>query len=161
MDIFQTLYDNNYKKVLYYLIKISNNKKLAEDITQETFYRTLIYISQKEDAKINLAWLIKVSQRIFIDWLRKNNKYVFEDFNNYYENLNKSTTVDIEQKIHVKNVLSTLQPRDRALILLKDYFGFKYSEIENIMNISIANIKISLHRARKKFKEAYNYEKQT
>ena len=158
MDHFKDFYNENYNKVLYYLVKISSNKNLSEDITQETFYRVLIYGSQRKSFSINLAWLIKVAHRLFIDWIRKNSKNVYADIN-FFDEITNTQSVNVELKMHINDTLNLLSPREKSLILLRDYFGFKYHEIKEITNLSISNIKISIHRARKKFREVYKNEK--
>jgi hypothetical protein len=48
-----------------------------------------------------------------------------------------------------------LPVRYKSLILLKDYYGFSYMEIAEITGSTESSIKVSLFRARSKFKEVY------
>lgn len=46
----------------------------AEDIVQETFYKTFLYIRRFEHVQINRQWLIKTAHNTFVDHYRKHKK---------------------------------------------------------------------------------------
>jgi RNA polymerase sigma-70 factor (ECF subfamily) len=52
------------------------------------------------------------------------------------------------------DALQTLDPQSRALVLLKDYEGYSYSEIGQLTKLSESQVKVYLFRARKKL-QAY------
>lgn len=49
--------------------------------------------------------------------------------------------------------LAQLDEQARALVLLKDYEGYRYEEIGQITGLSDAQVKVYLHRARKTLKQ--------
>ena len=49
--------------------------------------------------------------------------------------------------------LSQLDEQGRALVLLKDYEGYRYEEIAQITELTETQVKVYLHRARKILKE--------
>ncbi|RYD97805.1 MAG: RNA polymerase sigma factor, partial [Sphingobacteriales bacterium] len=49
--------------------------------------------------------------------------------------------------------LAQLDDQARALVLLKDYEGYKYEEIAQITGLSDSQVKVYLHRARKTLKQ--------
>jgi len=49
--------------------------------------------------------------------------------------------------------LAQLDEQARALVLLKDYEGYRYEEIAQITNLTETQVKVYLHRARKTLKE--------
>jgi len=51
------------------------------------------------------------------------------------------------------NALSQLDEQSRALVLLKDYEGYRYEEIGQITGLSDSQVKVYLHRARKALKD--------
>ena len=67
------------------------------------------------------------------------------------ERLLSSMTINI--------TLEKLPVRYRSIILLKDYFGFSLREIASILSITENSAKVTLHRAREKFREVYENEK--
>jgi RNA polymerase sigma-70 factor (ECF subfamily) len=53
----------------------------------------------------------------------------------------------------LEKALSRLNERQRSLVLLKDYEGYSYEEIAEITGLNIAQVKVTLHRARLILKE--------
>ncbi|MEJ2127004.1 MAG: DUF373 family protein, partial [Candidatus Bathyarchaeota archaeon] len=54
----------------------------------------------------------------------------------------------------VHHTLSTLPGKHREILMLRELQGFSYAEIGEILHISDANVKVSLHRARAAFQDA-------
>ena len=80
------------------------------------------------------------------------------DDQNYFEiedkNQNVSKSYDIENnKIILQRLLNKLDESDRALITLYYLDECKISEIAEITGINSSNIKVKLHRTRKKMQE--------
>ena len=65
-----------YPLVLGYLLTLTNgNKDLAEDLTQETFYRAIKNIkSFRGDCKVS-TWLCQIAKYTFWQYLDKSKKY--------------------------------------------------------------------------------------
>src|SRR5690625_471325 len=59
-----------------YLLSLSKDHHLAEDLLQETFYRAHVSIHELSADKIK-PWLFRVSYNLFIDYLRKNKRITF------------------------------------------------------------------------------------
>lgn len=160
MDEFEKIYISYNKKVFYYLKNLCNNDKLAEDLTQEVFYKTLVYLSTSANINVGLSWLIKVAHNLFIDYIRKNKINIITLDN--LVNVLEASSIDIDFKMDFEILLKSIPTKYRVLLLLNNYFSFTYAEMSSIMNCSESAIKASLFRARKKFKEVFkNYEERT
>ena len=53
----------------------------------------------------------------------------------------------------LEEALGRLGETQRSLVLLKDYEGYSYEEIGQIMNLNPSQVKVYLHRARVQLKE--------
>ena len=53
----------------------------------------------------------------------------------------------------LERALAKLSETQRSLVLLKDYEGYSYGEIGQIMNLSESQVKVYLHRARLQLKD--------
>lgn len=156
---FDSLYKENSRRVYYYLRNISRNDSLAEDLTQETFYNALLSIYNSKAASISTKWLIKTAHNVFIDYLRKN-KIPIESFD-IYEDDAKTADFDRSHRIDIIDMLNRLPLRYKIIIILKDHYGFSYSEIKEILGCSESTVKVTLFRARDKFREVYiKYEQE-
>jgi RNA polymerase sigma-70 factor (ECF subfamily) len=58
------------------------------------------------------------------------------------------TQQDSELKQVLMRAVNELNPIQKSLVLLKDYEGYSYQEIGEIMNLSESQVKVYLHRAR-------------
>ena len=60
----EEIYIDNYKIVYKYLLANSHNKDVAEELTQETFYRAVKNINKfKGDSKIS-SWLCQIAKNL-------------------------------------------------------------------------------------------------
>lgn len=65
------------KDVYYYLLSLSKNQHLAEDLLQDTFYRAFVHFESCPTERVK-SWLFTIAHNAFIDYLRKNkNKHFF------------------------------------------------------------------------------------
>jgi RNA polymerase sigma-70 factor (ECF subfamily) len=87
-----------------------------------------------------------------IDHIRKEKKAKITD---NYEEANAKATFqkDPELKQVLLAAINELNPTQKSLVLLKDYEGYTYQEIGEIMNLSESQVKVYLHRARIFLKE--------
>lgn len=58
-----------------------------------------------------------------------------------------------ELKEYVQRALERLDTQSRTLVLLKDIEGYKYDEIAELTELSLEQVKVYLHRARKQLKK--------
>ncbi|KNY29935.1 RNA polymerase sigma factor [Pseudobacteroides cellulosolvens] len=154
MEGFKKIYKDNYYKVNNYLRNICKDIELAEDLTQETFYKALLMFYNDKSSYLCTKWLIRVAHNNFIDYVRKN-KINMVNFEPFHEDVKTEVNSDTD-KIHLVEALGMLTLRFRTVLLLKDHYGFSYKEIAGIINSTESIVKVTLHRARKRFKEVYN-----
>lgn len=162
MDVFERLYSENASFIKYYILNICGSIHMAEDIVQETFYKTFLYIRRFEHVQINRQWLMKTAHNTFIDHYRRyKNDTGTISFEALAEINHLGREIGIYAKSHedsmmVNKVISELPVNYRTIILLKDHYGFTIKEIVSILGYSDSNVKVILHRARKHFREEYN-----
>lgn len=119
----------------------------AHDIVQSSF--EVLWQKRKEvEYDKGKAFLFQVAYRQSVDNYRKKVKV------SYTEVPEESYTPaypDLKQILD--RALAQLDEQSRALVLLKDYEGYRYEEIAKITGLSDAQVKVYLHRARKSLKE--------
>ncbi len=81
-----------------------------------------------------------------IDHIRKSNKMSLVDEAAIPHQ--STTQQDAELKQILMRAVNELNPTQKSLVLLKDYEGYSYQEIGEIMNLSESQVKVYLHRAR-------------
>ncbi|RYG74377.1 sigma-70 family RNA polymerase sigma factor [Lentibacillus lipolyticus] len=156
---FRTLFEQFQHPLYRYLLQMSRNKQVAEELLQETFYRAMVSL-RVDDVTQAKAWLFKVARNLYIDRTRKrkSEQRMIEQIQ--AESLHTSGLGDPEQHIdnlskreHIENVFSRLPERMRTILYLREVQEFSYKEVAAAMNLTEGQVKTTLHRARKKFRD--------
>ncbi|MGE5473562.1 MAG: RNA polymerase sigma factor SigY [Ignavibacteriales bacterium] len=146
-EALERIISDNYPIVKGYLIKITLNEHLAEDLTQDCFIRALDNIKKYSPNGKLSTWLITIANNLYYDYLRKNRKIVLglemeEDIQSVEENF--------EDRLELKeiaNVISLLPYEKRTAFILKHYYGYKYEEIAQILKCPIGTVKSRIFSA--------------
>lgn len=155
INVFDNIYEE-YKDLIYnYICKLVSDKDTAEDLVQECFIKVYKSLNKfRGDCSIKL-WLFKIAKNVCYTWYKKNNIEFLEFDETYITSINYIPSNDTDTKLLIEDVFKYLSPDQKEFIILRDYSGFNYNEIAHIKNITEGQVKIGLHRARKKFKEIY------
>ncbi len=141
----------DYSDRLYRFIIKNLNKDVetARDIVQNCFESLWKKRKDVSPEKVK-SFLFQVAHNQIIDVYRKSGRMLYVE--NYHENAlsDAPRTNDTKELMH--KVLEQLPSIQRSMILLKDYEGYSYAEIAEIIQVSEGQVKINLFRARKKIK---------
>ncbi|HYG60779.1 MAG TPA: sigma-70 family RNA polymerase sigma factor, partial [Symbiobacteriaceae bacterium] len=61
----------NYLSVRKYLVTVTMNRALAEDLTQETMIRAIQRIGQYQGRSKFSTWLVSIATHLYLDYLRR------------------------------------------------------------------------------------------
>jgi RNA polymerase sigma-70 factor (ECF subfamily) len=164
---FKEIYEEFKPKIVPYLCRLLGNQD-AEDIAQEVFAKVSRGLeSFKGQSKLS-TWIYRIATNTAIDKLRS------ASFKRSSENTSQidETTVEdrndsfghtdplIDQKVIrkemsqcVREYIDRLAPEYRTVLVLSELEGFKNREIADILEISLENVKVRLHRARASLKK--------
>ncbi|PEG04476.1 RNA polymerase sigma factor [Bacillus cereus] len=144
----EDIYSEHMQDLFRYLLSLTGDSHYAEDLMQETFYRMLVHIDYYKGEEIR-PWLFTIAYNAFIDWYRKEKKYKTTEVAEFHLPNVPST----EHAYFVKfEIASWLESLSILLLELRDYYGFSYKEIAEMTGLSLAKVKIELHRGRKEIK---------
>ncbi|MGE4498260.1 MAG: RNA polymerase sigma factor [Deferribacterales bacterium] len=143
-------FEENSGRLFGYLMKLSGCREDAEDLYQECFLK---YARNYPDNH-SLPLLYTVAKSLFIDLKRKSRVHdeLTECTEKHAESPEEIYSGKEEKNILIR-ALSMLDEDESELISLCSSGGMKYAEISSITGLSEANIKVKIHRARKKLKE--------
>ena len=155
------LYRRYTKPLYYFLLKLSGSHQLAEDLTQETFVRATVSLSfyQQEDVR---AWLFKVARNAYLDEWRRRQRRKWVPFADYLFSgdeivspygLPEEAAVEAETSQNLQLLLTYLPEQYRAILYLREVEQFSYQEIQEALDLSENQVKVTLHRARKRLGE--------
>lgn len=134
-------------------------KEDAEDVTQEVFVKLWQNWQKIDHAKLN-AWLMRVAHNAVIDHVRKRKNHV-ENTDDYAEpDVQASQEESVDQKIdqqafkdQLMRCIEQLDDPFRSIIIMRDIQGQSYSDIQHGLDMSESQVKVYLHRGRRKLRE--------
>ena len=138
-----------YNYVSRFLLKLTADKALSEDLTQETFLKMIRGIDKfdpKGNAKFG-TWLITVAKNCYIDHLRKNRVYL-EDIDEISASDNRDFADETERHIRYEELLAAVEdlpPEQGEAIKLKYVEDMTLREIAERFGVKSGTVKSRIH----------------
>lgn len=129
--------------------KCTGNEEDARDIVQSSF-EVLWQKKENVTPEKGKAFLFQVAYNQSVDMYRKKSRMQYQEALQHDVGL-KPAYPDLKRVLD--KALTQLDEQARALVLLKDYEGYRYEEIAQITGLSDTQVKVYLHRARKILKQ--------
>lgn len=151
----EELYRQYYDVIFKYLMCLSKNKEIAEDLTQETFYKMIKKINTyKGKAKFSV-WLCEIAKNTYYDELRKNKKISKnEEIDNIISDQNLETDyIEKEQKLKTYEKINQLDEITRRVLYLRINSELSFKEIGEILGKTENWARVTFYRGKQKIKE--------
>lgn len=160
-DAYRQLVNRFQKPVISLIARMVGDLSLAEDLAQESFVRAFDRLASFDASRKFSSWLFKIAHNRTLDHLRlKKPKTVplepaggdgerFEvleapEASGPYrraESAELASTIDL--------ALAAMRENYREILVLRFQGGLRYHEIAEVTGLSMAAVKVQLHRARK------------
>ncbi len=149
---------NTYKDLVFTLaLKMVKNREEAEEVSQDTFIKAFKNLSKfKGDSKFS-TWLYKITYHNCLDRFKKNEKEYNTRSIETMVSFNVSSSDDILKSMEkedrakmLKECLEELPEEERTVLWFFYYKELSLKEIIEVTQFSEGNIKVKLHRARKR-----------
>lgn len=158
-ELYRTYFDIVYR----YICSISQDGPLAEEVTQETFFKALKKIDQfRGDCDVRV-WLCQIAKNILYDHLKKQKKQLSGD-----EQLEKTESDGGElleeklaqrsQAMEIHKVLHGLSEPYKEVFSLRIFGELNFREIGMLFGESENWARVTYYRARVKIREELEYE---
>jgi RNA polymerase sigma factor (sigma-70 family) len=153
------LFDRYHKRIFNFLAKMTMDRDVAEDLTQNVFLRMIKYRGSYREGNKFMPWVYQLARNIFSDHYQSSkNKYTgFLDVEKMTEVMADSddSNVQEEREELLHRSLARLDEEQRELLVLTRFQHLKYEEVATMLDTSVANIKVKVHRAIGKLREHY------
>jgi RNA polymerase sigma-70 factor (ECF subfamily) len=153
------LFERYHKRIYNFLARMTIDRDLAEDLTQNVFLRIIKYRSSYREGMRFQSWIYQVARNIFSDHYQahKNKVSDFITVEKISDHLPESEeTYDREeQEKLLTRSMALLSEEQRELLVLTRFQHMKYEDVAVIMHTTVANIKVKVHRAIAKLREHY------
>lgn len=132
-------------KIFRFILKHIGHVEKAEDIVQDVFVKVWMKVEEVSFEKAK-SYLFQAAYNTMIDTIRKDKRLEFQD------ELNLGTSVsqpDLGLKEALEIALNNLPNIQKSAVLLRDYEGYDYKEIGEILGLNESQVKVYIFRARK------------
>ncbi|MDD3402552.1 MAG: sigma-70 family RNA polymerase sigma factor [Hespellia sp.] len=150
MEDFEKVYSLYYPDVFKYLLSLSNNSDLAQELTQETFFLAMkSFKNYRGDCKIQV-WLCQIAKHSYYAYLKKLKKSVplddpdivqFSESNSLEVTLaNESSAMEIHRLLH------ELPEPQKEVFMLRIFGELSFSKIADIFGKTESWARVTFHR---------------
>lgn len=130
-----------------YLLRLTRNKELADDLAQESFLLGFRNLNQLNESAHYRAWVYKIAYREFLKWARRKKENCNEVPDVGYSD------ITVSARSEVNSLLSQVRPEEQAALILCLGQEFTHHEAAEILQMPVGTIKSLILRAREKLGE--------
>lgn len=158
LDQYRQAIDQHRQRIYsfaHYSLRVAED---AEDVTLEVFIKLWQHWQKIDHGKLG-AWLMRVAHNAVIDHVRQHRSTreqvdQFADVEQITQDLELGSTIDQDMfKRGLQLAIKDLDEPFRSIIIMRDVQGLSHEEMQETLNMSESQIKVYLHRARRKLRE--------
>lgn len=153
MKEFTIIYKKYYSELYRFSLYLCRDEENAKDLCSESFIRAFTSPTEKKMSSIR-SYLFKIAHNLY----RSKRRIYHVDINDEARNIPERDSFSpvVEE---IEDILSQFPENDRLLFALFAYHGLSYKEISETLKLSLASVKVNIHRLRKKIQDEFKEEK--
>ena len=158
MTEFETLFREKQPFVYRYLVKLTRDAALAEELTQETFFRAYMNYSGLRDKDKASVWLCQIAKNAYFRWYNEQKKR-----GTLPENADDGEAKSLEEAFERRELsgkalacLHALEEPYKEVFMLSVFGGFSLKDVSAIFGKSESWARVTFYRARQKLMERMN-----
>lgn len=134
----EQIYKMHAKTVYRYLLSLTKNEDLAEEITQETFCQAIRCVGKYDGSCKVSTWLCSIAKNLWLAWMKKNKEFVISDIEIETDIVRSAENVVLSgmNKVELMRKLHQLKEPFREIIYLRLSGDLSFREIGDIMGKS-------------------------
>jgi RNA polymerase sigma-70 factor (ECF subfamily) len=151
-----------YQGPIYNLAyRMLGNASEAEEAAQEAFIRAYTHLRSYDPQRPFSTWLFSIASHYCIDRLRRRRidwlplqEEIAEPVRLASASPNpESVVTERDREAWIQELMNTLSPKDRAALTLHYWYDAPYSEIAEVLGLTVSAVKSRLYRARRTLAE--------
>ena len=138
-----------------YTISLAKNREIAEEITQDTFYKAVSTTSQFKGKSDELTWLCSIAKNLYHDEMRSRQRVAdVSEINDLPSNENVENSVtDSDMAFRIHLVLHRLEEPYKEVFQLRVFGELSFAQIAAIFGKTESWARVTYHRAKLKIQE--------
>lgn len=151
---FEEIYRKYFKDVYLYMLATAKDEGIAEEITQETFFKAMKDIKNFKGNCSVKSWLCQIAKNLYIDQTRKKKPFPIHEVKEAAANTDiEEAMIDKNQAISIYRILHFLEEPYKEVFTLRVLGELSFKEIADIFQKSESWARVTYHRARLKIRE--------
>jgi len=149
--------EQHRQRVYFFAYYSLRSKEDAEDVTQEVFIKLWQHWQKVDHGKLG-AWLMRVAHNALIDYVRKQrpaqaNLDHYGDVDDQAGRSDEASEIDRQIfKDQLQLAIKSLDDPFRSVVVMRDVQGLNYADIQASLSMSESQVKVYLHRGRRKLR---------
>lgn len=146
----RALYDSHVDRVFRLAFRMTGDRSLAEEFTQETFIRVFDRLAGFRRESALSTWIHRIALSVILNGLRRW-KRIREREGEMSEGIARSASAAPrreELRIAIERLVDRLPEDLRVVFVMHDVEGYRHREIGGILDMPVGTSKAKLHRAR-------------
>ena len=155
MEQFEEVYNKYYQSIYRYILSLSKNPNIAEEITQETFYKALKNINKYNPEYKMLTWLCNIAKNTYYSTYKKDKRYeelLDNTPDNEIEMINR--IIDSETNEEILKIVHKLEEPYKEVFTLRIYGDLSFKQIGSIFSKTESWARVTFYRSKLKIKES-------
>lgn len=146
---FAAFYARSARPLWTYLVRVSRDPALADDLTQESFVRFLCATVPEDGEVAARRYLFRIATNLLRDYWRRPKSSSIEEMPEEMF-VARRGEMQTESQAMLGPAMTQMRPRDRQLLWLAYAEGYSHHEIAEVTGLASASIRLLLFRARRK-----------
>lgn len=154
LEAFRKLVERYQGRAIGFAMSLLGDYQAAEDISQEAFLRVLKSLETYQECGKFEIYFFLIIKNLCLNHLQKKREkpLLSEEISPLF--VREVSSVSLEESSSlIHQALMKLREKERIAIFLKEYEQLKYSEIAEVLGITLSDVKVTIHRALKKLKK--------
>ena len=155
------LFERHHRRLYGFLLRLTNQPSVSEDLVQIVFYRILKYRHTYRDEGKFSAWIYHLARKVVADYFRKHASTpsptdpakLPEHPDPAPQPSEQAATA--EDVALLRTALARLPLEQREVLVLSRLQHLEHKEIARLLDCSVGAIKVRAHRALKELREVY------
>jgi RNA polymerase sigma factor, sigma-70 family len=154
LELFEILFRQCYDKLYRVAYSITRDNELSKDAVQQAFLQAYKKMNQLRDKGKFPSWITAITVNEAKNLVKMAIRFKVIPITENSQTTNVDSFEDAYLiKDQVTRVLDTLSIDDSEILVLRYYCDLTLEEIATILNITLSNVKVRLHRAKNNFKQ--------
>jgi RNA polymerase sigma-70 factor (ECF subfamily) len=160
LEIFEALYGKYNDDVYRFLLKLTRDAHLAEELTQETFAQAFDSITKYKEKSHIKTWLIGIAKNLYFSYIRKHKRRL--NLESIEIGMEDPCLGEQEFLHNAVSIISNMNKKMRDVMILRIVAGIPHGEIAQELGLTMNDSKVTFHRGkeilRNQLRKEYHYE---